>query len=53
MERDQKIILMRLMGFNLKQVAQFFGLTRLEVRKIESNWLQNKATKSEIGVKDV
>jgi DNA-directed RNA polymerase sigma subunit (sigma70/sigma32) len=53
MERDQKIILMRLLGFNLNQVANEFGLTRLEVRRIESNWLKNKTTKSEIGVKDV
>jgi DNA-directed RNA polymerase sigma subunit (sigma70/sigma32) len=53
MERDQQIILMRLLGFNLNQVAKEFGLTRLEVRRIESNWLKNKTTKSELGVNNV
>jgi DNA-directed RNA polymerase sigma subunit (sigma70/sigma32) len=45
MERDQKIVVMRLMGFNLNQVAKHFGLTRLEVRKIESNWLNERGSK--------
>lgn len=45
MERDQKIVVMRLMGFNLNQVAKHFGLTRLEVRKIESDLLNGKGNK--------
>jgi DNA-directed RNA polymerase sigma subunit (sigma70/sigma32) len=53
MELHEQIVLMRLLGFNLNQVAQEFGLTRLEVRRIESNWLKNRPTNLEIGVKNV
>jgi len=45
MERDQKIVVMRLMGFNLNEVAKHFGLTRLEVRKIESDFLNRRGSK--------
>jgi len=45
MERNEQIFILRLMGFDLKQVAKQFGLTRLEVRKIESDLLNGKANK--------
>ena len=45
MERNDQILILRLMGFDLKKVAKQFGLTRLEVRKIESDLLNRKGNK--------
>lgn len=42
MTKDEQILVLRLMGFDLNTVAKQFGLTRLEVRKIESNLLNTK-----------
>lgn len=44
---------MRLAGITLSDVAEMFGLTRLEVRKLESTWINDQVNVIELGEKNV